>query len=917
MFSRFFKKRTKELQEVLKLEYDEKNIYIRVDIESLNQDTRNFFELIVDELEEEQLIIFNQNTIQIKYENVYKTDMLNMFLNIQEFRGSLEVELQGLIQQDNAVFLLNLFDERYNQIAPYKIYGAILEITKNNFYLLPQNIFKIFQAYNNIDNDLHKYQFIELIQNDNSNKVKFNGFMEHDRVKTVDTIGLNIKEDQFHNLILSPQIDGLDETKIQQYKNVIDKAKKNLLLTDTAKEKITRYLLDDTKIKLAQTINKKSFVPKEKAGIFLANPSIHFEDIDEDIQDELVEQVLNKGFRIIGIGEPYVGYFGSVKIDTPLSDVLKMDESFKVVVDQNEINEFVKQHENNLEDIQTQIQTAKEKGVDEVTIEDRKIFKPAFDKYLSKIESVLVIKPNDEIEDIQLQTKISKSLEEISINDTKEYQNYIDFQFTPLVHQVIALNWMIDLYKNNYRGCLLADDMGLGKTFEVISFLNFLKRKKKNIKVLIVAPTVLIENWQNEFQKSLKNNNFRIKILRGKNKVLDKLNHLVVGDILVDELVIDLEVINFLEDYDVYITTYKTLQKYQFAWVSEMMKLDCIVYDEAQNIKNPNTLQTQASKAISSQDGVFNILMTGTPIENELRDLWSLFDTFDPAFFGSWKHFRKEYITNSDNAEKRLREKISNYMLRRMKNDILDGLPKKYEQKYEVIFTQTEAQNYFDLLHNDKPPLAKLRDLRLYSMHPILLQKEKLTNVSALVEDNILNNFSKTEKLLSLLKGIEKKGEKVIVFAISKNIQIILQYTLKRFFNLSEVHIINGDNNKSNTMATKLDNFKNKSGFNIIILSPIAVGVGLTLVEANHVIHFERHYNPAKENQASDRVYRIGQEKDVYIYHLISKLPLEYKKVTFDEGLSLLIENKQALSSGTLIPTNKIEDKEMIEMGVI
>ena len=466
--------------------------------------------------------------------------------------------------------------------------------------------------------------------------------------------------------------------------------------------------------------------------------------------------------------------------------------------------------------------------------------------------------------------------------------------------------------------------MGLGKTFEVISFIDYLLRKNSKAKILIVAPTVLINNWDNEFKNSLKTiDRYGIKIIRGKNTALDKLSSITTGARTEKEVLNDLEVVNFLTDSNIYITTYKTLQKYQFAWVTEAVNLDCIVYDEAQNIKNPNSLQTQAAKAVSSNEKIFNILMSGTPIENELRDLWCLFDLFDPSFFGSWKNFRKMYVSKeNENLEALLRSKISNYMLRRMKSDILDGLPIKYEPQLDTnnplhypasntVLSEKEVVDYIEIVNSSRQALSKLRDLRLYSLHPILLEKDKLLNIDELVNQDILNQFSKTKKLLSLLEEIKRKNEKVIIFVISKSMQLLLQYTLRAPLGIGEISVINGENNKSNTMHAKLDNFKKKDGFNLIILSPLAAGVGLTINEANHVIHLERHWNPAKEDQASDRVYRIGQTKDVYIHHIISKLPDEMKKRSFDEGLNQLIMNKKTLSNDTLIPTSAVSEKDL------
>ena len=195
-----------------------------------------------------------------------------------------------------------------------------------------------------------------------------------------------------------------------------------------------------------------------------------------------------------------------------------------------------------------------------------------------------------------------------------------------------------------------------------------------------------------------------------------------------------------------------------------------MVYDEAQNIKNPNTLQTQAAKAVSS-NVPFNIIMTGTPIENELRDIWCLFDVFDPTFFGSWKSFRNEYVKSQENSatESMLRAKISSYMLRRMKNDVLDGLPAKYEPKLDVqnsshypaidvVFSDQEVKDYLEIVNSDKPALTKLMALRLFSLHPIMVGEDKTFHIEDLLEKNLLEEYSKTKKLLEIfMLGLPQK----------------------------------------------------------------------------------------------------------------------------------------------------------------
>jgi len=165
------------------------------------------------------------------------------------------------------------------------------------------------------------------------------------------------------------------------------------------------------------------------------------------------------------------------------------------------------------------------------------------------------------------------------------------------------------------------------------------------------------------------------------------------------------------------------------------------------------------------------------------------------------------------------------------------------------------------------------------------------------------------QALLDLLNKIKSKEEKVLIFVIRHAMQTFLQTALEQQYNM-KIDIINGKNNKQEIVDRKLTYFEQQEGFNILILSPLAAGVGLTITAANHVIHLERHWNPAKEDQASDRVYRIGQKKDVFIYHL---LHTSEKFTTFDMGLNKLILNKKSLSDGTLIPTPAIKDNEIAE----
>ena len=488
---------------------------------------------------------------------------------------------------------------------------------------------------------------------------------------------------------------------------------------------------------------------------------------------------------------------------------------------------------------------------------------------------------------------------------------------------------MISLYKQSFPGGLLADDMGLGKTFQIISFLNYIYNVKspqvahREKRILIVAPSILLSAWKNEIEAAVNDKDaFRVKIIQGKTPALVKIRNLVKEHQTLDiknevqNLALNnLDTIDLLNN-NIYITTYETLGNYQLAFAQqELFNFEVCIFDEAQKIKNPSARVSQAAKGISANIP-FSIMVTGTPIENELRDLWSMFDTFDPKFIRSWKEFRETYVkpltqSNGNEIETKLRHKVSNYMLRRLKKDHLTDLPSKEFKYIDVVMSNDELEHHNSIISGNIHHMDKLQKLRLLSLHPSLLDIGKKINSSDLENLTDPKKFFKPTKmqaLLKLLDEIKSKNEKVLIFVIRHSMQTLLQSALNQYYDL-DIDIINGKNKSREVVDKKLENFKQTANFNIMILSPLAAGVGLTITEANNVIHLERHWNPAKEDQASDRVYRIGQEKNVSIYHFLHRAD-DVK--TFDDGLNELINTKKSLSDGTLIPTPAIKDSELV-----
>ena len=551
---------------------------------------------------------------------------------------------------------------------------------------------------------------------------------------------------------------------------------------------------------------------------------------------------------------------------------------------------------------------------------------------------------------------------------------------SPYPHQAEGISWMLDLllkaladdHNNMYRlqGALLADDMGLGKTFmtlvmaaEYLAIQAAAGRTQKPI--LVVAPLSLLENWEDEIGKTFKSSPFRdVKVLQAGRDLsefqikdapreslqladlLDESDAMSEADIRYSLQIGREAGIHRLDmDSRVVLTTYQTLRDYQFSLC--VIDWGVVIFDEAQNIKNPNTLQTRAAKGLKSD---FKLLATGTPVENSLGDFWCLMDTAQPGLLGNWAEFRSKWITPifkaTDEARDQmrieigssLREAVGPFMLRRIKEQQLKGLPNKYIRsgllqseaenlqrtpELAVVMKGTQLQAYDSVLDNYRcqcaeedmrgQALSALQQLRLISLHPRMGDMDLLRVSGAKAARKAIAESAKLSVVLEQLDRIKAKGEKVILFMVTKQLQITLKLWLSQIYDL-DIHIINGDTaavqKKRDVLTRKkiIEQFEAATGFNIIIMSPVAAGVGLTVVGANHVIHVERHWNPAKEAQATDRVYRIGQTKDVYV-HLPAALHPQFD--SFDVHLDRLLSGKLMIKDAVVTP-EPVDEKSMV-----
>jgi len=379
------------------------------------------------------------------------------------------------------------------------------------------------------------------------------------------------------------------------------------------------------------------------------------------------------------------------------------------------------------------------------------------------------------------------------------------------------------------------------------------------------------------------------------------------------------------------LTNYETLREYQAALC--LVDFAIVVLDEAQKIKTPGTLVTNVSKALKAD---FKIAMTGTPVENTLVDLWCIMDFSVPGLLGNAKDFAKEFQnplkdeeTNVKELGEILRNKIGVFIKRRLKIDVAKDLPSKVEHKnsiYKREMPSIQLERYkvemelaksSDLTGADRRNqiLKSLWAIRDISDHPFLVDSQ----IGNFKTEELVSASAKLQVLYDILEEIRAKNEKVIVFADRKETQRMLQKIIHDSFGIFP-SIVNGDTpSTKKAEGTKLsrqqtiDRFQAEDGFNIIVMSQLAAGVGLNVTKANHIIHYTRHWNPAKESQATDRAYRIGQTKDVHVYYPMAVFPSDMinedgsRQKSFDEILDHLLSMKTSLATNTLFPTEQAE----------
>jgi superfamily II DNA or RNA helicase len=452
----------------------------------------------------------------------------------------------------------------------------------------------------------------------------------------------------------------------------------------------------------------------------------------------------------------------------------------------------------------------------------------------------------------------------------------VSYGFDLREYQANGLQWLWSLYHRGL-GALLADDMGLGKTHQALALLSSLYKSKKfkpDLPSLVVAPTSVVSAWAQKLSKY--KTGLKWSIFHGKERKIPSSGN------------------------DLILTTYGILQRdnalLKQAWHMVML-------DESQLIKNPQTVSAQKARSLQAK---FKIAMTGTPIENSMMDLWSIMEFLLPGYLGSAERFKRLYIPRegmpSPDQASTVRRLVAPFLLRRTKGQVLQELPEKIEEVRSCQLTEPQRERYNEFLRTKEAEalraglrgngkidyvgiLAILTRLKQVCDHPML---PEVTSGALAVNKVDFDQSGKWDMFTEILEEALGSGLKVVVFTQYLSVlDLMVRYAKERGVGYAELR---GD---TSNRGEQLRRFHEEDQCKVFFCSLLAGGMGIDLTAASVCIHFDRWWNPAKENQATDRLHRIGQTRGVQVFKL--QIP-----GTIEERIASIIESKTALADALI-----------------
>ena len=484
---------------------------------------------------------------------------------------------------------------------------------------------------------------------------------------------------------------------------------------------------------------------------------------------------------------------------------------------------------------------------------------------------------NEELNEIE---EFKQLFQKIKKRENKEPSS-IKVKLFP--YQQIGFNWLKNMYDIGFGG-VLADDMGLGKTLQAISLISEIQLENEDLLGMIIVPTSLLHNWKEEFYKF---SDIKPILVEGNAETRKELVKKTEKGIL--------------------ITTYQTFRNDVKNYKDK--KFDVAILDEAQNIKNVSSL---VKKVTSKLESAVNFALTGTPIENSIMELWSIFDFILPGYLDNITKFRKKYKNSLNNPDSKkifnLKNIVSPFILRRTKDEVLTELPEKVENNMIVELSKEQKKLYMAYVKRAKKELRKFdkEENNNLKVLAILTKLRQICNSPQLFDEDYTGEVAKIELLKELMPDILSNGHRILIFSQFLGTLEEIKEELEK----EKVEYFYIDGSVKSKERMEISKKFNSGEGQVVLISLKAGGTGLNLIGADVVIHYDPWWNFAVENQASDRAHRIGQKKSVQVIKLITEGTIEEKIIKIQENKRTLSENILGKNNGN----NNKDSKEIFEM---
>ena len=484
---------------------------------------------------------------------------------------------------------------------------------------------------------------------------------------------------------------------------------------------------------------------------------------------------------------------------------------------------------------------------------------------------------NEELNEIE---EFKQLFQKIKKRENKEPSS-IKVKLFP--YQQIGFNWLKNMYDIGFGG-VLADDMGLGKTLQAISLISEIQLENEDLLGMIIVPTSLLHNWKEEFYKF---SDIKPILVEGNAETRKELVKKTEKGIL--------------------ITTYQTFRNDVKNYKDK--KFDVAILDEAQNIKNVSSL---VKKVTSKLESAVNFALTGTPIENSIMELWSIFDFILPGYLDNITKFRKKYKNSLNNPDSKkifnLKNIVSPFILRRTKDEVLTELPEKVENNMIVELSKEQKKLYMAYVKRAKKELRGFdkEENNNLKVLAILTKLRQICNSPQLFDEDYTGEVAKIELLKELMPDILSNGHRILIFSQFLGTLEEIKEELEK----EKVEYFYIDGSVKSKERMEISKKFNSGEGQVVLISLKAGGTGLNLIGADVVIHYDPWWNFAVENQASDRAHRIGQKKSVQVIKLITEGTIEEKIIKIQENKRTLSENILGKNNGN----NNKDSKEIFEM---